>query len=533
MKKFSKRLIALLCAVWMCITLLPVEAAAVEEGTLYHAWYDGATGEVCSEPLPADTTLQCFPMAGAQDIALFDDDQAGEGTGGLEDAPHADYFLRIDEDLPRYGYSQLEKMGDAFLLNVYSLLAYLALYGSKDASLFSGLDETNTKPTINVNVNNEVVSVPYISEAEAILVTQAFYADFPELFWARPEYLHTDSKINGSYPCVGVQLAYNNHAKNLEESKKAFLAAADAILKGLPSGGSNFDKELYLHDALITKVTYDINTVSEQNAYGALIDGRAVCAGYAFAFQYLLMRARIESFYVTGTSHKENHAWNIAKIDGDWYYVDPTWDDPLFIDQGAATTYESPYSPHYAYFNLTTDAITRDHTIDATHNVTLPECTATKGFYHNVKGTVIRGDEQERLYQVSTALWNGNGTARLYGDISWIDSNSISAICSAIGLSGTISYHTFSVGQEHVLILTASSGSYPPPPTPGHLNSDNVVNIQDVQTLFHFLITGTASAEEFTPTMLKFFIAADLNHDYRIDVYDLQMLYEIVRGLRT
>lgn len=522
MKKFSKRLTALLCAVWMCITLLPVEAAAVE-GTLYHAWYDGATGEVCSEPLPADTTLQCFPMAGAQDIALFDDDQAGEGTGGLKDAPHANYFLLIDEDLPRYGYSQLEKMGDAFLLNVYSLLAYLALYGSKDASLFSGLDETNTKPTINVTVNNEVVTAPYISEAEAILVTQAFYADFPELFWARPEYLHTDSKINGSYPCVGVQLAYNNHANNLEESKETFLAAADAILKGLPSDGSDFDKELYLHDALITKVTYDINTVSEQNAYGALIDGRAVCAGYAFAFQYLLMRAGIESFYVTGTSHDENHAWNIAKIDGDWYYVDPTWDDPV----------GSTYSPHYAYFNLTTSAMGADHQVDTNRNVTLPECTATKGFYHNVKGTVIRGDEQERLYQVSTALWNGNGTTRLYGDISWIDSNSISAICSAIGLSGTISYHTFSVGQEHVLILTASSGSYPPPPTPGQLNSDNVVNIQDVQTLFHFLITGTASAEEFTPTMLKFFIAADLNHDYRIDVYDLQMLYEIVRGLRT
>ena len=533
MKKFSKRLIALLCAVWMCITLLPMEAAAVEEGTLYHAWYDGATGEVCSEPLPADTTLQCFPMAGAQDIALFDDDQAGEGTGGLEDAPHADYFLRIDEDLPRYGYSQLEKMGDAFLLNVYSLLAYLALYGSKDASLFSGLDETNTKPTINVNVNNEVVSVPYISEAEAILVTQAFYADFPELFWARPEYLHTDSKMNGSYPCVGVQLGYNDHANDLEQSKKSFLAAADAILKGLPSDGSDFDKELYLHDALITKVTYDITTVSEQNAYGALIDGHAVCSGYAFAFQYLLMRAGIESFYVTGTSHDENHAWNIAKIDEDWYYVDPTWDDPLFIDQGAATTYESPYSPHYAYFNLTTDAITRDHTIDATHNVTLPECTATKGFYHNVKGTVVSTTDRDLINKVACLL-QCSGEARLYftdddpaAAYSWYEAN-INEIVQTIGVTGSYQYGYSSVSHEIIFTFT---GNYTP--AVGQLNGQDGIDCTDMELLYAYLTTSVIPAAQTMLTNDAFLQAADINNDTYIDVYDLQMLYEIVRGLRT
>ena len=522
MKKFSKRLTALLCAVWMCITLLPVEAAAVE-GTLYHAWYDGATGEVCSEPLLADTTLQCFPMAGAQDITLFDDDQAGEGTGGLEDAPHANYFLLIDEDLPRYGYSQLEKMGDAFLLNVYSLLAYLALYGSKDASLFSGLDETNTKPTINVNVNNEVVTAPYISEAEAILVTQAFYADFPELFWARPEYLHTDSKINGSYPCVGVQLAYNNHANNLEESKETFLAAADAILKRLPSDGSDFDKELYLHDALITKVTYDINTVSEQNAYGALIDGRAVCAGYAFAFQYLLMRAGIESFYVTGTSHGENHAWNIAKIDGDWYYVDPTWDDPV----------GSTYSPHYAYFNLTTSAMGVDHQVDTDRNVTLPECTATKGFYHNVKGTVVSTTDSDLISKVACLL-QCSGEARLYftdddpaAAYSWYKAN-INQIIQEIGVTGSCSYGYSSLDHEIIFILT---GNYTL--TVGQLNGQGGIDCTDMELLYAYLTTSVIPAAQTMLTNDAFLQAADINNDTYIDVYDLQMLYEIVRGLRT
>ena len=522
MKMFSKRLTALLCAVWMCITLLPVEAAAVEEGTLYRAWYDGATGEVCSEPLPADTALQCFPMAGAQDIALFDDDQSGEGTGGLEDAPHADYFLLIDEDLPRYGYSQLEEKGDPFLLKVYSLLAYLALYGSKDASLFSGLDETNTKPTVNVNVNNEVVTLSYISEAEAILVTQAFYADFPELFWARPEYLYATNS-SGEHLCVGVQLGYNNHASDLEQSKKNFLDAADAILEGLPAGGSDFDKELYLHDALITKVTYDINTVSEQNAYGALIDGRAVCAGYAFAFQYLLMRAGIESFYVTGTSHKENHAWNIAKIDGDWYFVDPTWDDPV----------GSTYSPHYAYFNLTTSAMGADHRVDTDRNVTLPECTATKGFYHNVKGTVVSTTDSDLINKVACLL-QCSGEARLYftdddpaAAYSWYKAN-INQIIQEIGVTGSCSYGYSSVDHEIIFILT---GNYTP--TVGQLNGQGGIDCTDMELLYAYLTTSVIPAAQTMLTNDAFLQAADINNDTYIDVYDLQMLYEIVRGLRT
>ena len=83
------------------------------------------------------------------------------------------------------------------------------------------------------------------------------------------------------------------------------------------------------------------------------MEGKGVCAGYAFALQYLLMRAGIQSYYVVGYAG-ENHAWNLAKIDGEWYYVDATWDDPVYNGS------DDPYSPYHSYFNITTAMLQED-----------------------------------------------------------------------------------------------------------------------------------------------------------------------------
>ncbi len=232
-----------------------------------------------------------------------------------------------------------------------------------------------------------------ISTEEAELVTQAFYADWPEIFWARPVYT---MPYEGAEVCDGVGFVYNEHAFSvaqleqlesgetldgksalLAQNQTKFLDAASELIYGgkYPSGG-DYDKELYLHDRLLAHVTYDDAYLNEQNAYTAIVEGKAVCAGYTFAFQYLLMRNGIESYYVVGTAGVDKagkpvgHAWNIAKISGVWYYVDPTWDDS-----------DDEYAPYHAYFNLDTDLLTRDHVLDPyPYNVTLPQCNALRWF---------------------------------------------------------------------------------------------------------------------------------------------------------
>ncbi|HCA20745.1 MAG TPA: hypothetical protein DEO87_00010 [Lachnospiraceae bacterium] len=118
-------------------------------------------------------------------------------------------------------------------------------------------------------------------------------------------------------------------------------------------GMADYQKELRLHDYLVNHCQYSYGSPDDENefrAYGALIDGEAVCSGYAEAMALLLTYSGVECKIVIGSSKDENHAWNLVKISGDWYHLDPTWDDP--VELGIVT---------HAYFNLSDDQIAYDH----------------------------------------------------------------------------------------------------------------------------------------------------------------------------
>lgn len=89
---------------------------------------------------------------------------------------------------------------------------------------------------------------------------------------------------------------------------------------------TDMQKAIILHDYLAIQVEYDANASNRYSAFGALRDGKAVCQGYALAYKYLLNKAGIECHIVT--SKTLNHAWNIVKLNGKYYHVDVTWDDP-------------------------------------------------------------------------------------------------------------------------------------------------------------------------------------------------------------
>ncbi len=60
--------------------------------------------------------------------------------------------------------------------------------------------------------------------------------------------------------------------------------------------------------------------------YGGLIDGKAICAGYALILHEALKYVGMKSQYVVGYNEKVGHAWNQVQIDGKWYNIDATWD---------------------------------------------------------------------------------------------------------------------------------------------------------------------------------------------------------------
>lgn len=154
-------------------------------------------------------------------------------------------------------------------------------------------------------------------------VFEAVYNDHPELFWLKTGY---SCKYLKDGQCVEITLRYYPIANNLEEAKTVFESYAQVIVKGAGELENNYEKERYVHNALLSIVEYDENADMNQSAYSALVNGRSVCAGYARAFQYILQQMGIPCYYCTGYSG-EDHAWNIVRLEDGYYNVDVTWDD--------------------------------------------------------------------------------------------------------------------------------------------------------------------------------------------------------------
>ncbi|PKM56569.1 MAG: hypothetical protein CVU98_10550 [Firmicutes bacterium HGW-Firmicutes-3] len=135
--------------------------------------------------------------------------------------------------------------------------------------------------------------------------------------------------------------------------KKAEAIVDEIIYEGMTS----FDKTLAIHDYLVDHIAYteDIEASDEYiyTMYGALIHGDAVCQGYAEAFQYLSHLAGLETMIIQGTAGGEAHAWNLVKLDEEWYHVDVTWDDPVMPDGTQVKRYD--------YLNVTSEQISKDH----------------------------------------------------------------------------------------------------------------------------------------------------------------------------
>ena len=187
---------------------------------------------------------------------------------------------------------------------------------------------------------------------------EAVIGDHPELFWLETGY---SGKYMGNGQCVEIDLKYNSTASDLENAKQRFDAAAQNLIAGAASLGSDYEKEKYVHDALAAAVTYDLSADLNQSAYSALVNGKSVCAGYARAYQYLLQQLGIPCYYCTGYSGGD-HAWNIVKLDDGYYNVDVTWDDADTI--------------RYDYFNKTDADFASTH-VRQNLSVYLPACNGS------------------------------------------------------------------------------------------------------------------------------------------------------------
>ncbi|MGI5884545.1 MAG: transglutaminase domain-containing protein [Candidatus Spyradocola sp.] len=233
----------------------------------------------------------------------------------------------------------------------------------------------------------ERISLPEGTTREQVeAVDELLYVDCPELI----HFSHLSSyTFVQSAPDVILEVAAT-YVLTPEEKAEADVQL-DAVLERLAqetSGMSEYQTELYVHDALVNGCTYDAESDHTGSAYGAWVLGRARCQGYANAMMLALRRLGIPCIYIfgdaTSESGTESHAWNGVCLEGDWVLVDATWDDPV----GERETLS------HAYFNLDAAMMNRSHTPSAEFALTgMPEFSTRKWNYCVQQGTFVRADE--------------------------------------------------------------------------------------------------------------------------------------------
>lgn len=263
----------------------------------------------------------------------------------------------------KYLYKQLDKNAQ---------IIYDKLYSNKE-NLKTGtytVDFGDTFTSLLSKENGDVeLQKQYQSAIEALLYEN------PDIFYlnATNMYINIEKITRITGVKYNVYINSGNKPNYLEEgfeSKQAIdecqieiEQVRDEIL-GKVANKSDYEKIKIVHDYLIDNIIYD-TTISQDNIYniyGALVSGKCVCEGYAKSFQYLMNEIGIENVIVIGTgtnsnNKTENHAWNYVKLEGKWYAIDVTWDDPIIIGGGKLSN-----QSRYQYFLKGEKTMAKNHT---------------------------------------------------------------------------------------------------------------------------------------------------------------------------
>ena len=232
---------------------------------------------------------------------------------------------------------------------------------SKFESNISNLKNNNLKINFSTQFNkllNQQNGEKELSKCFQAAI-DAFFYDHPELFYIdlTQMSLYTKSTTFAGNTTYNVSIVpySNNYLSNefpttshAESAIKDVETIRNSFVK--KASGNNYNKILQVHDTLINMIQYDstLSRANTHNIYGALIEKKVVCEGYAKSFKYIMDALNIPCILVGGTATNssgktETHMWNYVQLDGKWYGVDPTWDDPIIVGGYSKNTIRHDY----------------------------------------------------------------------------------------------------------------------------------------------------------------------------------------------
>lgn len=295
--------------------------------------------------------------------------------------------------------------------------------------------------------------------------------DYPEFFWLPNSYV---TQTRGSEISIAFQSSEHNVSYKCSRSQRdtmqARMNARLAEIKDAVAGARTaYDIELALHDWLCNNVNYDGKAqpaALSYTAYGALVDGLAVCEGYSRAMQWLCKQYLIPCTLVSGEAGGIGHMWNMIYIENEWYHLDVTWDDHT----------EKNGVILHGYFNLNSARLKRSHKTDKHfsqlsdeelfvagegYNIIDTNCSSERYFYGKVNGNILNDNFTASRNTIISKLTETANSGRSMCEF-YIDSDDRSNIETKYSLQNCfydVKLNNGKIITGYSLVLTGSATS--------------------------------------------------------------------------
>lgn len=217
----------------------------------------------------------------------------------------------------------------------------------------------------------------YLTISDDDSIDRSYHAvlkDHPEIFWVHNREKIYKTTYSDSDYCVFTP-GYTYTDSEIDEIQTAMEQSFQEVRALIPEDAGDYEKVRIVYTYVIDHTQYQTGE-DDQSIAGVFWKKSAVCAGYAGAVQYLLERLDIPCIYVDGSTKgsTEGHAWDIVKIDQEYYYVDATnGDQPDFLN-GDAAQLEEHKTIIYDYLCPFPEEYEKTYT--PSEELTVPACTA-------------------------------------------------------------------------------------------------------------------------------------------------------------
>lgn len=340
-------------------------------------WLDGPLAEL-SALFPEETAFAVGRAESGQTEAYAVEEQkmqmpdAGESVNDTKKMTEEERLLLQEEQEESYAYQQLTEAGQKVYIEIlWSLLGF-----------------------------QENVTLSTMDQEEISRIFQCVLNDHPEIFYVEG-YTYTKYTLGDMLKKITFTGSYLEGREEIDSRQAQIDAYTTRCLEGLPAGADEYETVKYIYEYLIEHTEYDADVEDNQNICSVFLNGRSVCQGYAKATQYLLQKAGIPATLILGSiSSGEGHAWNLIRIDGEWYYLDTTWGDASYQAVGGASSYPEEKIPriNYDYLCVTTEQLSKTHTID--NVVEPPLCASMDANYYVREGLYFSDVDEEQLARI-------------------------------------------------------------------------------------------------------------------------------------